>query len=94
MTEGIIIALITGVCAVVGTLIGQWAMFKKSRAEDAAERARLDERTDQRLRRIEEKLDEQQAATHELAAQVKEHNGLKQDIAALRADVKNMQGRG
>ena len=66
-------------------------MLKKSRAADAAERARLDERTDQRLKRIEEKLDEQQNATHELTKQVKEHNGLKQDIAELRADIRNMK---
>ena len=86
MTEGIIIAIITGACAVIGTLIGQWAMLKKSRTEDAAERARLDERTDQRLKNIE-------AEIAGLTAQVREHNNLKQDIAALRADVKNLQGR-
>ena len=84
MTEGIIVALVTGICAVIGTLIGQWALLKKSRADDAAERARLDERTDQRLQNIEHEI-------AKLEAQVREHNGLKQDIAALRADVKNLQ---
>ena len=80
MTEGIIIAAITGLCAV----IGQWLITRKGRADDAAERARLDERTDQRLQNIEHEITK-------LEAQVREHNGLKQDIAALRADVKNLQ---
>lgn len=82
MTEGIVIALITGICAVAG----QYLITRKSRADDAAERARLDERTDQRLQAIEHELSK-------LEQQVREHNGLKQDIAALRADVKNLQGR-
>lgn len=83
MTEGIIIALITGVCAV----FGQWLITRKGRIDDAAERARLDERTDQRLQAIEHEL-------AELKTQVREHNGLKEDIAALRADVRNLEKRG
>ena len=82
MTEGIIIALITGVCAV----FGQWLITRKSRVDDAAERARLDERTNNRLTAIEHSLDA-------LTVQVKEHNGLKEDIAALRADVRNLERR-
>ena len=82
MTEGVIIAIITGLFAV----FGQWLITRKSRADDAAERARLDERTDQRLQAIEHELTE-------LKAQVREHNGLKQDIAALRADVRNLEKR-
>lgn len=80
MTEGIIIAIITGLCAV----FGQYLITRKSRIEDAAERARLDERTDQRLQAIEHELTK-------LETQVREHNGLKEDIAALRADVRNLE---
>lgn len=80
MTEAIIVALI----AALGSIIGQYLISRKSRAQDAAERARLDERTDQRLQNIEHEITK-------LEAQVREHNGLKQDIAALRADVKNLQ---
>lgn len=69
MTEGIIIAIITGLCAV----IGQWLITRKGRIDDAAERARLDERTDQRLTRIEQKLDE--------------HNGYADKITAISRDV-------
>ena len=69
MTEGIIIAIITGVCAV----LGQYLITRKSRAEDAAERARLDERTAMRLDRIERKLDE--------------HNGYADRINAIQRDI-------
>ena len=86
MTEGIIIAIITGIAGGVVAIIGQWGIAKKGRADDAAERARLDERTDRRLAAIEHELTE-------LKAQVREHNGLKQDIAALRADVQNLKER-
>lgn len=83
MTEGVIIALITGLCAVAG----QWLITRKGRIDDARERARLDERTDQRLKAIEQEL-------AGLKTQVREHNGLKEDIAALRADVRNLEKRG
>jgi len=80
MTEAIIIAVI----AAAGSVLGQALIAGSSRKKDAAERARLDERTDQRLLAIEHEL-------NELKAQVREHNGLKQDIAALRADVRNLE---
>ena len=80
MTEAIIIAVI----AAAGSVLGQALIAGSSRKKDAAERARLDERTDQRLLAIEHEL-------AELKTQVCEHNGLKQDIAALRADVRNLQ---
>lgn len=82
MTEAIIIAVI----AAAGSVLGQALIAGSSRKKDAAERARLDERTDQRLQAIEHEL-------AELKTQVREHNGLKQDIAALRADVRNLEKR-
>lgn len=86
MTEGIIVAIITGVCAAIVAIIGQWGLLRKSRAQDAAERARLDERTDQRLMAIEH-------AVQGLEVQVKEHNGLKQDIAEIKAEIRNLKER-
>lgn len=83
MTEAIIIALI----AAAGSVIGQAFISAAARKRDAIERARLDERTDNRLTAIEHSLDS-------LAAQVREHNGLKQDIAAMRADIRNLKERG
>ena len=80
MTEGIIIALITGLCAV----IGQALITSKGRKEDAAERARLDERTANRLSAIERNIEG-------LTVQVKEHNGLKQDIAEIKVEIRNLK---
>ena len=82
MTEAIVIALITAVAAVVSNAI----ITASARKKDAVERARLDERTDQRLQSIEHQLEA-------LERQVREHNGLKQDIAAMRADIANLKER-
>lgn len=82
MTEAIIIALITAAAAV----ISNWLITASARKKDAIERAVLDERTDQRLQSIEHQLEA-------LEKQVREHNGLKQDIAAMRADIANLKAR-
>ena len=82
MTEGIIIALITGVCAV----LGQYLITRKSRIEDAAERARLDERTAMRLASIERKLDEHNRYAEKLG-------DLQQDVAVIRAEVQALKER-
>lgn len=86
MTEGIIIAIITGVCAAVVAIIGQWGLLRKNRAEDAAERARLDERTSNRLDVIEKKLDI--------------HNGyaerfgeIQVDLAAIRGEIEILKNK-
>ena len=82
MTEGIIIAIITGVCAV----FGQWLITRKSRAEDAAERARLDERTAMRLASIERKLDEHNQYAEKLG-------DLQQDVAVIRTQIEQLEKR-
>ena len=69
MTEGIIIAIITGITCIIGNALISW----QGRVKDAAERARLDERTAQRLDRIEKKLDE--------------HNGYADKITGISRDV-------
>lgn len=80
MTEAIIIAVI----AAAGSVLGQALIAGSSRKKDAAERARLDERTDQRLQAIEH-------AVHGLEQQVREHNGLKQDIAEIKTEIRNLK---
>lgn len=84
MTEGVIIAIITGICAAIVAIIGQWGLLRKSRAEDAAERARLDERTSNRLDAIEKKLDI--------------HNGyaerfgeIQVDLAVIRSEIETLK---
>ena len=82
MTEAIIVACI----AALGSIIRQALISRNARTKDAQERARLDERTDMRLKAIEGEI-------AQLTAQVREHNGLKADIAAIRADIKNLEKR-
>ena len=82
ITEGIIIAIITGVCAV----FGQYLITRKSRAEDAAERARLDERTAMRLASIERKLDEHNHYAEKLG-------DLQQDVAVIRTQIEQLEKR-
>lgn len=52
--ESIIVAAITGICAV----IGQWMIARKNRAEDETKQAVKDAIMEQRLDSIEKKLDE------------------------------------
>ena len=82
MTEGIIIALITGLCAV----IGQWLITRKSREDDAAERARLDERTANRLASIEHKLDEHNGYASKIGE-------MQQDIAVIKTELQILKER-
>ena len=82
MTEGIVVAIITGICAV----FGQWLITRKSRAEDAAERARLDERTANRLASIERKLDEHNHYAERLG-------DLQRDVAVIRTEIQQLKER-
>lgn len=82
ITEGIIIALITGLCAV----FGQYLIARKNRLNDAAERAKLDERTDRRLQILEKKLDEHNSYADKI-------NEIKIDIAEIKIDMKNLKER-
>ena len=87
MTEGIIVAIITGVCAAIVALIGQAGLLRKNRAADAAERARLDERTAIRLASIERKLDEHNHYAEKLG-------DLQQDVAVIRTQIEQLEKRG
>ena len=80
MTEAIIVACI----AALGSIIGQALISRNARTKDAQERARLDERTDMRLKAIEGEI-------AQLTAQVREHNGLKADIAEIKTEIRNLK---
>jgi len=76
MTEGIIMAIITGAFAV----LGQLCIALSTRRKDEIKRAVLDERTDQRLQTIEKKLDIHNGYAEKLG-------DIQQDLAALRARI-------
>ncbi len=80
MTEGIIIAIVTGVFAV----LGQYIISQRARREDEIKRAVLDERTANRLQTIEHKLDIHNGYAEKLG-------DIQKDIAALRVKVEEIE---
>ena len=70
MSDSVIVALITGAAAV----IGQWLITRKGRNEDRIERAKLDQKTADRLSAIEHKIDI--------------HNGYAEKLAEITADIR------
>ena len=54
MSDSIIVALITGVCAVAGN----WLISRKGRIDDRVDRAKRDQYLDDQLKSINRKLDE------------------------------------
>ena len=54
MSESIIVASITGLCAV----IGQWLISRKSRQEDAIKQAKRDQHLDDTIKSLSDRVDE------------------------------------
>lgn len=80
MTEGIVVALITGILAVLGSYMGNVAISRKKSREDAVRDAKNEQKMADRLDRLEKKVDE--------------HNGwgekfgdIKKDIAEIKTKV-------
>ena len=79
MSEAVIVALITGICAVVGQLIITRQQTAKRRIDEAVRDAKLDDR----LSRIEERLD-----SHNSYAEKFVEFGT--DIAVIKNDIKTL----
>lgn len=58
MFENIVVAIITGVLAVLGTYVGNVTISRKKTREDAIRDARRDQELTDRLDRLEQKVDE------------------------------------
>lgn len=82
MTEAVIVALI----AALGSIIGQALITSSARKKDIAERARLDEKTSQRLNTIEKKIDEHNSYADKIGE-------IKIDITEIKTDIKNLKER-
>ena len=89
MTEAIIIAFI----AAAGSVLGQALIAGSSRKKDAAERARLDERTANRLASIERKLDEHNGLAPRLVEIERRLAVLTTEVEALKEQVKELKER-
>ena len=80
--ESIIVAIITGVFAVLGQLLISRNQASKRKVDDAVRAAKLDER----LARIEERLDSHNSYAEKFVA-------FGTDIAVIKNDIKNLYNR-
>lgn len=79
MSEAVIVALITGICAVVGQLVITRQQTAKRRIDEAVRDAKLDDR----LARIEERLDSHNSYAEKFVA-------FGTDIAVIKNDIKTL----
>lgn len=70
MSDAVIVAFITGAAAV----LSNWLITRSNRVKDSEERARLDQKTADRLSAIEHKIDV--------------HNGYAEKLAEITADIR------
>ena len=79
MSEGVLVALITGLCAVVGQWLISHNQNEKRKVEDAVRDARLEDR----LKSVEKKLDEHNGYASRFAE-------IGTDIAVIKNDIKTL----
>lgn len=80
MSEAIVVAIITGVCAVLGQLIISTQQNAKRKTEDAVRAAKLDDR----LVGVEKRLDEHNSYASRFVE-------IQTDIAVIKTELKNMK---
>lgn len=73
MVENVVVALITGILAVLGTYVGNVTISRKKTREDAIRDARREQNLADRLDRLEKKVDE--------------HNGWGERFGEIRKDI-------
>ena len=79
MSESVLVAIITGVCAVVG----QWIIYRNSATKRKTDDAVRDARIDDRLKSIEKKLDEHNGYAERFGE-------IQNDIAVIKNDIKTL----
>lgn len=82
MSDVIIVAIITGICSVVG----QWLISRSQNAQRKIEEAVRDARLEDRLKAVESKLD-----VHNGYAE--KFTGISTDIAVIKNDIKTLYKR-
>lgn len=80
MSDPVLIALITGLCAVVG----QWLISRSQNEKRKVEEAIRDARLEDRLRSVEKKLDEHNGYASKFAS-------IQTDIAVIKSDLKHLR---
>lgn len=82
LSEGVLIALITGLCAVVG----QWLISRNQNEKRKTEEAVRDARLEDRLRSVEKKLDVHNGYAEKFTE-------ISTDIAVIKNDIKTLYKR-
>ncbi len=80
MSDPVLVALITGLCAVVG----QWLISRSQNEKRKVEEAIRDARLEDRLRSVEKKLDEHNGYA-------KRFGEISTDIAVIKNDIKHLR---
>lgn len=89
MATEVIVALITGGCAV----IGQWIISSRNRQNDMAERIRREAEEDMRLKAIEQRLDSHNAYAKKFDEVARGMTELNIAMAEIRTDVVYLKER-
>ena len=82
MSDAIIVALITGAAAI----IGNWLITRSTHEKDRDDRIRLDQKTADRLKVIESKLDEHNGYA-------KKFEQISGDIREIKVEIKHLMSR-
>ena len=83
MSETIVVAIITGICAV----FGQWLITRQQTAKRRIEEAVRDAKLDDRLAGVEKRLDEHNRYAEKFSA-------IQTDIAVIKNDIKTLYKEG
>lgn len=83
MSDVVIVALITGICSVIGQWLISRNQNEKRKIEDAVRDARLEDR----LKSVEKKLDEHNKFSDKIG-------GIREDIAVIKNDIKTLYKMG
>lgn len=84
MVENIVVAIITGVLAVLGTYVGNVTISRKKTREDAIRDARRDQELTDRLDRLEQKVDEHNGWGAKFSDTIIVLEGIKKDVEWLK----------
>ena len=86
MSDAVIGAIITGILAVIGSYAGNVAITDKRRREDDIKDAQREQRQNDRMEVIEQKLDEHNGYAQKFGAIEKSITAIQKDIEYLRKE--------
>ena len=86
VSESVIVALITGLCAV----LGQWLISRKANIDKAILDAKREQKLEDRLKLLEDKIDEHNNYGTKFGEVAEKFGDVARDIAVIRNDIKTL----